>query len=71
MVWHYSGPVAAGTMLAGLAAGLQPQSVDWEAGTVANGWAASIAGDLGQTARKYSDLLFRFSRATLFQSSLH
>ena len=37
-------------MLAGLAAGLQPRTVTWEAGYVENGWAASLAGDLGQTA---------------------
>ena len=36
--------------MAGLAAGLQPQFVDWEAGQVDNAWAASLAGDLGQTA---------------------
>jgi len=37
-------------MLAGLAGGLQPQSVTWEAGNADNGWAASLAGDLAQTA---------------------
>jgi hypothetical protein len=50
VVWSESGPVAAGTMLAGLAAGLMPQSVSWPSGNVINGWAASLAGDLGQTA---------------------
>ena len=50
VVWHTAGPVAAGTALAGLAAGLQPQRVTWAAGTVSNGWAASLAGDLAQTA---------------------
>jgi len=51
-----TGPLTAGTMLAGLAGGLQPQLVTWEAGNVDNGWAASLAGDLAQTAimkRKY------------------
>lgn len=50
VVWTSSGPVAAGTMLSGLAAGLQPQSVNWPGGRVDNGWAASLAGDLAQTA---------------------
>ena len=48
--WHTSGPVSAGTVLAGLAAGLQPQQVGWQAGQVSNGWAATLAGDLAQTA---------------------
>ena len=50
VVWSPSGPVAAGTMIAGLAAGLQPQSVSWPNGRVDNGWAASLAGDVAQTA---------------------
>ncbi len=37
-------------MLAGLAAGLQPQSVSWPAGQIDNGWGASLAGDVAQTA---------------------
>ena len=37
-------------MIAGLAAGLQPQSVSWPNGRVDNGWAASLAGDVAQTA---------------------
>ena len=50
MIWSSTGPVAAGTMLAGLAAGLRPQTARWQAGTADNGWAASLAGDLAQTA---------------------
>jgi hypothetical protein len=50
-IWvYFSGPLTAGTMMAGLAGGLQPQTVTWEAGNVDNGWAASLAGDLAQTA---------------------
>jgi hypothetical protein len=50
VVWSSSGPFAAGTMLAGLAAGLEPQTVTWSAGLVDNGYGATLAGDLGQTA---------------------
>ena len=50
VVWSPTGPVAAGTMMAGLAAGLFPDSVTWSGGVVENGWAASLAGDLAQTA---------------------
>lgn len=50
VIWSPSGPVATGTMLAGLAAGLEPQYVDWSQGRVDNVWAATLAGDLGQTS---------------------
>ena len=49
-VWHESGPLAAGAMMAGLAAGLQPQMVMWDEGQADNAYGASLAGDLGQTA---------------------
>ncbi len=48
VLWSEAGPVAAGPLIAGIAAGLQPALVSWEAGTVENGWAAALAGDLGQ-----------------------
>ncbi len=37
-------------MMAGLAAGLRPRMLTWEAGTVENGWGSTLSGDLGQTA---------------------
>jgi hypothetical protein len=50
VVWSPAGPVAAGAMLSGLAAGLEPQVVNWPNGQVDNGWAASLAGNIAQTA---------------------
>ncbi|TRY77882.1 hypothetical protein TCAL_09782 [Tigriopus californicus] len=50
VIWSPAGPVAAGTMLSGLAAGLEPQYVDWSNGQVDNAWAATLASDLGQTS---------------------
>ncbi len=43
-------------MLAGLAAGLQPHYVTWEEGSVENGWAVALAGDLGQV-RHHKDTI--------------
>ena len=51
VLWSEAGPVAAGPLVAGIAAGLQPALVSWEAGTVENGWAAALAGDLGQVIK--------------------
>eukprot|EP00095_Tigriopus_kingsejongensis_P009018 maker-scaffold674_size113878-snap-gene-0.17 protein:Tk09018 transcript:maker-scaffold674_size113878-snap-gene-0.17-mRNA-1 annotation:"PREDICTED: uncharacterized protein LOC658236" len=50
VIWSTSGPLASGIMLSGLAAGLEPQFVNWAMGSVDNAWVATLAGDLGQTA---------------------
>ena len=49
-VWHPAGPLAVAPMMAGLAAGLEPQTLNWAEGQMTNFYGTSLSGDLGQTA---------------------
>ena len=63
VVWSKAGPVAAGTLVTGVAAGLLPRTVNWpttptneeqtyetSSRPLENTWATTLAADLAQTA---------------------
>lgn len=58
VVWSRAGPVTAGTVVTGLAAGLRPQTAFWPSSPnggngnrrMDSGWGVTLAGDVAQTA---------------------